>query len=268
LRYTLESIPDFLHVLDPHAKILYASWSCKTITGHEPTGIQGSSVINFIHPDDKDIFIKELDNARACNISVRFFYRFRNADEEWVIFESRIQWYCSNKPNRIILPQSSIDDQGFIVVARPYRNKTTIMFDSFLELKIENEKLAKRIAELKREEQEDEAEYFDIIKEEEMSGEGEEEGETADGVNEESPNFGAKKAGLVTRGDAGIPLPTSYFGNDSMSKKKVKKRKVLGTPQLQICVACGVVDSPEWRRGPNGPKTLCNACGRKFDWFK
>ncbi|XP_018490247.2 GATA transcription factor 29-like [Raphanus sativus] len=27
---------------------------------------------------------------------------------------------------------------------------------------------------------------------------------------------------------------------------------------------CNAVDTPMWRRGPLGPKTLCNACGIKF----
>ncbi|KAI8063298.1 hypothetical protein BC940DRAFT_307591 [Gongronella butleri] len=30
------------------------------------------------------------------------------------------------------------------------------------------------------------------------------------------------------------------------------------------CTRCGAVDSPEWRRGPSGHKTLCNACGLRY----
>jgi DNA-directed RNA polymerase subunit RPC12/RpoP len=30
------------------------------------------------------------------------------------------------------------------------------------------------------------------------------------------------------------------------------------------CADCGTSDSPEWRKGPEGPKTLCNACGCKW----
>lgn len=26
----------------------------------------------------------------------------------------------------------------------------------------------------------------------------------------------------------------------------------------------GTLDSPEWRKGPAGPKTLCNACGLRW----
>lgn len=27
------------------------------------------------------------------------------------------------------------------------------------------------------------------------------------------------------------------------------------------CFGCGTTDTPEWRKGPIGPRTLCNACG-------
>lgn len=30
------------------------------------------------------------------------------------------------------------------------------------------------------------------------------------------------------------------------------------------CLACSATETPEWRRGPTGPRTLCNACGLFF----
>lgn len=27
-----------------------------------------------------------------------------------------------------------------------------------------------------------------------------------------------------------------------------------------VCRGCGATETPEWRRGPLGPRTLCNAC--------
>ena len=32
----------------------------------------------------------------------------------------------------------------------------------------------------------------------------------------------------------------------------------------RACLHCGVTDTPQWRTGPAGPKTLCNACGVRF----
>jgi hypothetical protein len=34
-------------------------------------------------------------------------------------------------------------------------------------------------------------------------------------------------------------------------------------PEHRQCHMCGATSTPEWRRGPNGPRTLCNACGLK-----
>lgn len=31
-----------------------------------------------------------------------------------------------------------------------------------------------------------------------------------------------------------------------------------------MCAQCQSKDSPEWRKGPNGPKELCNACGLRY----
>lgn len=50
-------------------------------------------------------------------------------------------------------------------------------------------------------------------------------------------------------------------------KKKMKKQR---TDEGEfVCRDCGTVDSPEWRRGPLGPKTLCNAVSLGFfsDWL-
>ncbi|UZJ55929.1 hypothetical protein CBS101457_005249 [Exobasidium rhododendri] len=34
--------------------------------------------------------------------------------------------------------------------------------------------------------------------------------------------------------------------------------------QSKRCVSCGTGDSPEWRKGPDGSKSLCNACGLRY----
>eukprot|EP01103_Thecamoeba_quadrilineata_P001075 TRINITY_DN10950_c0_g1_i1.p1 TRINITY_DN10950_c0_g1~~TRINITY_DN10950_c0_g1_i1.p1 ORF type:complete len:313 (-),score=33.78 TRINITY_DN10950_c0_g1_i1:62-1000(-) len=45
-----------------------------------------------------------------------------------------------------------------------------------------------------------------------------------------------------------------------------RKRIVRGQTDCslkRVCHCCGTSKTPEWRRGPDGPKTLCNACGLK-----
>lgn len=50
-----------------------------------------------------------------------------------------------------------------------------------------------------------------------------------------------------------LPLrSTRLSGNVKRPRKAVKPTK---------CLECGATETPEWRRGPNGARTLCNACG-------
>ena len=37
-----------------------------------------------------------------------------------------------------------------------------------------------------------------------------------------------------------------------------------GKRQRRGCLHCGTVKTPQWRMGPEGKKTLCNACGVRF----
>ncbi|XVF59727.1 hypothetical protein PTKIN_Ptkin07bG0299000 [Pterospermum kingtungense] len=59
----------------------------------------------------------------------------------------------------------------------------------------------------------------------------------------------------------------------SLEKPPVKKQKKRpatdstgenGTQPMHRCSHCGVTKTPQWRAGPMGAKTLCNACGVRF----
>ncbi|KAK4709306.1 hypothetical protein R3W88_030231 [Solanum pinnatisectum] len=55
--------------------------------------------------------------------------------------------------------------------------------------------------------------------------------------------------------DAALPLSDVY------------KKKVTSTQQSSFfkkCTHCEVTKTPQWREGPLGPKTLCNACGVRY----
>ena len=85
------------------------------------------------------------------------------------------------------------------------------------------------------------------------------EGERAHGIS-----TGGTSPALI-RGDAGIDIPADKtdprYAGSSYLDKKAKKIK---TAEEYVCTDCGTLDSPEWRRGPSGPKTLCNACGLRW----
>lgn len=46
--------------------------------------------------------------------------------------------------------------------------------------------------------------------------------------------------------------------------EKRRKLGIVATPSELYCHSCGTTDTPEWRRGPDGCKSLCNACGLHY----
>ena len=44
----------------------------------------------------------------------------------------------------------------------------------------------------------------------------------------------------------------------------VKHQQVPSLSPVQVCIQCGTTKTPMWRNSPQGPKTMCNACGVKL----
>jgi len=70
--------------------------------------------------------------------------------------------------------------------------------------------------------------------------------------------------------DDGSSGPTRQSSSENTKgsnwkKSRGKKRSKYSELDL-MCLSCGVKQTPEWRRGPAGAKTLCNACG--LHWAK
>ncbi|KAK5987528.1 GATA zinc finger domain-containing protein 10 [Cladobotryum mycophilum] len=60
--------------------------------------------------------------------------------------------------------------------------------------------------------------------------------------------------------------PDIHMYSDSVKPHyitEVKKRRGRAAPPGR-CHSCNRIDTPEWRRGPDGARTLCNACGLHY----
>ncbi|MCJ1339270.1 blue light receptor [Bachmanniomyces sp. S44760] len=331
----LEELKDFLHILTPDGRILYVSSSTKTLTGYNSDELVGKFIIDFIHPDDSGIFVREFNESIASGNPLRFFYRFRKADNTYTIFESHGHPHLTSEAAALGPNNAAGFCRGFFMMARPYPTKNANLLDSFLEHKIENERLTKRIADLRKEDQEeaeaqqrhwvkkqeghssvtpsddrntgsqtpgsqsvtsgvsndyngmpppakpslsntaltqqnlDEANAFtkpDSINDKMARYEGATHIETIEMLTGLRYRDGERSQGISTgdaspaliRGDAGIAIPVDKESRGADKKKKLK------VADEYVCTDCGTLDSPEWRKGPNGPKTLCNACGLRW----
>lgn len=64
----------------------------------------------------------------------------------------------------------------------------------------------------------------------------------------------------------GPPAVTERISSSSSHSTTVKKQKKKPSvvPKKRTCSHCGVQHTPQWRQGPDGRKTLCNACGVRY----
>ncbi|SAM09093.1 hypothetical protein [Absidia glauca] len=61
-------------------------------------------------------------------------------------------------------------------------------------------------------------------------------------------------------------LPSSYLPQTSENDKRRSPPKSwrIRPHEKKLCESCHTSQSPEWRRGPSGHRTLCNACGLRY----
>lgn len=330
---TIEEIKDFLHILDHNGRIAYVSASAKTLTGYDSDELVGKIFKDFLHPDDYALWVLEFHGAIASAQKVRFYFRFLKKDRSYAIFETHGHPHIASPTSAFGVSNPTVSCSGFFMMSRPYPSKNATLLDSLLEHKIENERLTKRIADLRKEEQEeleqqnqqwekskqtarptmsearseetmqtttsghstdynlmpppskpalsnlqltqqnlDEANASskpDSINDKMARYEGATHIETIEMLTGLRYRDGERSKGISTgdaspslirgeRGDAGIAMPVDRDGRGGDKKKKLK------LADEYVCTDCGTLDSPEWRKGPSGPKTLCNACGLRW----
>ncbi|KAG9098192.1 hypothetical protein FS749_004442 [Ceratobasidium sp. UAMH 11750] len=82
-----------------------------------------------------------------------------------------------------------------------------------------------------------------------------------DGVPERTALFDNSAKAVAARDMEDIRAHRAA-GQAAQRKVKYKKRSRASPPGK--CHSCEILDTPEWRRGPDGQRTLCNACGLHY----
>ncbi|KAI9682903.1 MAG: blue light receptor [Trizodia sp. TS-e1964] len=328
----IEELKDFLHILTPEGQIVWVSRSSLTLTGYHEDELVGKYFSTFIHPDDSGIWVREFNESIASGHPLRFFYRFRRADFSYTIFESHGHPHLDSQAAAFGPSANSLKFcRGVFIMARPYPTKNAALLDSFLEHKIENERLTAKIKALKLEALDDaenaqrrhesvtpsvsqptdsetmtstaatpaaappnensydgmpppatptisntaltrrnldeanQATKPDTIVDKMARYEGATHIETIEMLTGLRYREGERSVGIST-GDINSSLIRGDGGAAAADKdlKGLDKKKKTKVADEYVCTDCGTLDSPEWRKGPNGPKTLCNACGLRW----
>lgn len=69
---------------------------------------------------------------------------------------------------------------------------------------------------------------------------------------------------LLSSSSEHLPVVSGGDIIQSISCKKVAKDPSPAIAGVRRCLHCDTEKTPQWRMGPLGPKTLCNACGVRF----
>lgn len=151
----VEDLKDLLHILTPDGRIVYLSPGGRTLTGYPPEELLGKFILDFIHPDDSAIFVQDFNESIRSGGPLQLFYRFRKRDGTYTIFESRGHPHLTPGAAAFGANNSVGVCEQYFMMARPYPTHNTALHDSFLEHKVENLRLTRRINDLKREEAEE-----------------------------------------------------------------------------------------------------------------
>lgn len=126
----LEELRDVIHVLSSDLNILYCSPASREFLGYQPAELMGHSFSEYIHVDDVDIFTREFRTAQTNGSIMRVTYRFLRKDGKYTTLETRGHFF----------------KQGFFGSARSVPAEMTRMMDTFLDYKMENEILRRKVA--------------------------------------------------------------------------------------------------------------------------
>ncbi|OJJ49328.1 hypothetical protein ASPZODRAFT_129765 [Penicilliopsis zonata CBS 506.65] len=330
----MDEMKDMLLILNAEGRIAYSSLSCKLLTGHSVEQLTGQFISSFLHEHDKATFARELEEAIASGRPLRLHFRFGQPSSAFSILEAYGHPHIARQPVDLGNGKTGKRCDGVFLICRPYTTKTSQLLDSFLEHKMENIRLCQRIADLKREEEEDakairlfsrqdsgdhqalaarqrrasvpssestlshtnihsssaateiSGPQSDLVAIQPGADDMDSDSSSTDNVADKAPpaeefthidgievitglryGDGERSQGLSTGDRRGrlvqydIDITTASDQHNRSSQEHNRRKKVKAG---YMCADCGTYDSPEWRKGPKGPKTLCNACGLRW----
>lgn len=160
-----------MHVISTDGTFIFASPSVDTLCGYDPEELRGENFFSYLHPSDVEPFKREFFHCLASPKNnpatspnperLTAHYRFRTKDDRHVLFEVTGHFFsgssvsptptgCSSSSSSTSSSNPSPAPGGaqpkcFFGLARPYPSRSIAMLDSFLELKMENERLRQEL---------------------------------------------------------------------------------------------------------------------------
>ncbi|KAJ7632975.1 white collar photoreceptors-like protein [Roridomyces roridus] len=272
-----ELVDVLLLVLSSTGKILFCGAGLQTLLGWKNTDLIDFDFIDLLNASDKEGFKNAFKISLVTGSPMPSCYvRIRSASStisslappacEEPLFE------LNGRPQMIEAhDNAAVPMQVFFAMAKPHPVKTVEMLDTFIDLQEESERLQARVAELR-------------ARAPRPSAASPASSSTSNSMYATTSMVPTGTSHILHAYDTGLgddsdlrnqPIPGSAGhlessgkngpdDEDGAGRKKKAQKKGAPTTEQYVCVTCGRTESPEWRKGPSGPKTLCNACGLRW----
>lgn len=285
----LDELRDLVIVLNSDFKIIFCSEASVEFLGYPPAELNGHLVTEYIHVDDVDSFSREFRTARDTMQALRIYHRVQRKDGNYALMETNGHFYRNafiGSMRRIPTEASRAMDSFLDLKVENEQLKQRLAH-----LKEEQQKQAGEEGEGEEDEDEDEglarpvpvqeeqaplftmgeeaapfvytpgiAMSYDISQSLEMfTGLHYDMGERSKGIS-----LGLEGDLMTVPPETRLPTvigpvdrqPAPDAPSSSADEPQIRgKKKKLDTSEPNICTDCGTTQSPEWRKGPQGPKT-------------
>ena len=268
----VETLRDLTYVIDPTGNVTYCSAAITDTFGYHKNEILGQGIASILHPEDVQGYA---DAFNASIITMRDFshyHRLKCRDGEFVLVETL---------GRPIYDEGrlSIDSQGntmpmckcLMMSTRPYPSRAAMSAGEFYELKTEQDQLRLDLrangmnevdTDMRLKQPKQRLNMFDrrnsAIGAESPFADPAETLQRMLAEAQERPML----APALTDGSPFYEVPIGHVQPSPATRKK--PRRVKSDQEALVCADCRTTDSPEWRKGPLGAKSLCNACGLRY----
>ncbi|KAF8517587.1 hypothetical protein BU17DRAFT_49724 [Hysterangium stoloniferum] len=254
-------------IVSPSFKVLYCGSAVAELLGWKEDQLIDADLTAFIEEEDVENFVWTFTEAFRLGHDLFTYARFKyeqvsSPANHTMLFEVK------GHPHAFDGEQQP---QCFFLSAMPYPSRDIALLNTFLDLKIENERLFRRIQELKSAPESSSTELHSP--QYPMGGYSQRYGQASGLLLPNNPSMYSRNSsasflydGEESKMGAALSIPGAHrrdTGDDDCEDAQRKKKSPFGDEQ-RVCMTCGRTDSPEWRKGPHGPKTLCNACGLRW----
>ncbi|KDR81724.1 hypothetical protein GALMADRAFT_239880 [Galerina marginata CBS 339.88] len=283
-----ELVDNVAFVLSPACKIWFCGTAVTETLGWRDADLLDFDFMELVDVTDQARFRGAFEEAMKNNSEFNLSIKLKGSD-------SPLSYPSSNSSKSAVFDikcypytttESELEVKCLIAMVAPYPSRNTAMLHTILDLKAQNDRLQRKVAEYRERASPDSpitgqspspqagpmyatsSLLVHTTTKPPMSGAGPIFNRPTDHPNtyplSSRPVGGLK--GSTTDSDVGSLCVSGSSNAEDQSEEGAKKKKLKRSLNMEqhVCVTCGRTDSPEWRKGPGGPKTLCNACGLRW----